>query len=53
MGVALEFAQSFTGYRFLAADDMLANATGVLLGWLLSPPRLPDLPARLARVLRR
>ena len=53
MGIALEFAQSLTGYRVLAADDMVANAAGVLLGWLLSPPRLPDLPAWLAGILRR
>lgn len=53
MGVTLELAQSFTGYRHLAADDMLANTAGVVLGWLLSPPRVPDLPRRLTAIRRR
>jgi VanZ family protein len=53
MGVTLEFAQAFTGYRYLAADDMLANTAGVALGWLLSPPRVPDLPRRLTTIRRR
>ena len=33
MGVALEFAQRATGYRSFEYLDMLANATGVALGW--------------------
>ncbi len=33
MGVALEFAQGWLGYRSLDAYDMLANTAGVLLGW--------------------
>lgn len=36
MGVALEFAQGALGYRTFEGFDMLANATGVLLGWALA-----------------
>jgi VanZ family protein len=39
MGVALEIAQGFTGYRSFEYADMGANATGVALGWLVGPPR--------------
>jgi VanZ family protein len=34
MGVALEFAQGMTDYRTFEVLDMLANATGVALGWI-------------------
>jgi len=34
LGVTLEILQSFTGYRFFEIADMVANATGVLLGWV-------------------
>ena len=42
MGVALEFAQSATGYRSFDLFDMAANALGVLAGWgtALIVPRL-------------
>jgi VanZ family protein len=33
MGVALEFIQGWTGYRDFEVYDMLANATGVAVGW--------------------
>ena len=32
MGIALEFAQQATGYRFLDVFDMAANTVGALLG---------------------
>jgi VanZ family protein len=32
MGIALEFAQQATGYRFLDVFDMAANTLGALLG---------------------
>ena len=41
LGIALEFAQGFTDYRVSEVADMVANATGVLLGWLIAPPRGP------------
>lgn len=53
MGVALEIAQSFTGYRTMDATDALANGVGVVLGWLVSPPRLPRLIVRLDQALWR
>lgn len=49
MGIALEFAQALTGYRFYSYADMAANTTGVILGWLAAPPRLPSAYRALAR----
>ncbi|HEX5363342.1 MAG TPA: VanZ family protein [Gallionella sp.] len=34
MGVAIEILQDMTGYRLFEYGDMLANATGVVLGWV-------------------
>jgi VanZ family protein len=42
LGVALEFVQRMTGYRSFEYADMIADAGGVLLGWLAGPPRLPN-----------
>jgi hypothetical protein len=39
MGVGLEIAQGYTAYRSFEYADMVANGTGVLLGWLAAPPR--------------
>ena len=36
MGIALEYAQRMTGYRTFDVDDMLANAIGVLLGFMVA-----------------
>ncbi len=36
MGVGLEFLQGMTGYRSLEGADMLANSTGVVIGWALA-----------------
>ncbi len=33
MGIALEFLQGMTDYRTFDLLDMLANATGVFIGW--------------------
>ena len=44
MGVGLEFVQGWTGYRSFELYDMLANGTGVGLGWataLILPRVLP------------
>jgi VanZ family protein len=48
LGVALEFVQGWTGYRDFSYADMVADSFGILLGWLLSPPRVPDLLRRLS-----
>ena len=45
MGVALEFVQGWTGYRTFEYADMGADLAGILLGWTLAPPRLPNLLA--------
>lgn len=42
LGIALEFAQRWTGYRTFDVADMTANAAGVAAGWLSAPPRLPN-----------
>jgi len=42
-GVAVECLQGLVGYRQFAVADMLANGLGVALGWLVAPPRTPDL----------
>ena len=36
MGVAIEFAQGLTPYRFFEWADALANATGVCVGWVVA-----------------
>jgi VanZ family protein len=36
MGIILELAQGALGYRSSEVLDMLANTTGVLLGWALA-----------------
>src|SRR5690349_16906989 len=39
LGVGLEFAQLLTDTRMFEVADMLADGTGVLIGWALAPPR--------------
>ena len=53
MGVALEVIQGATGYRTTDLADALANTLGVCAGWLLAPPRLPNLLALTERYLDR
>ena len=53
LGVALEFAQAYTGYRNFEYADMAANAAGVMVGWILSPPRTPALLSRFERYISR
>lgn len=36
LGVLLEFAQRYSGYRTFSYDDMLANVGGVGAAWLLA-----------------
>ena len=51
LGVALEFAQGLTDYRVFEVADMVANAVGVLLGWVSAPPRGPDVLGFVERML--
>jgi len=53
MGVLMEFIQGTTGYRMFDPADAIANAVGVCLGWLMAPPRLPNLLAVAEHVLDR
>ncbi len=39
MGVGIEILQGMSGYRHFEYADMLANSTGVLLGWGLAQTR--------------
>ena len=39
LGISLEYVQRWTGYRTFDVADMVADAIGVTVGWLLSPPR--------------
>jgi hypothetical protein len=47
MGIALEFVQGWTGYRTFEIADMVSNASGVLAGWAVAPPRLPNFLRRI------
>jgi len=42
LGVVLEFIQLWTGYRSFEVTDMAAGAFGVVAGWIIAPPRLPN-----------
>lgn len=41
MGIGVEFVQGLTDYRSFEVADMIADAVGVSLGWLIAPPRSP------------
>ena len=47
LGIALEFIQRWTGFRTFEIADMVANASGVFLGWTLAPPRIANFLQRL------
>jgi VanZ family protein len=53
LGIAIEYMQLATGYRDFSDADRVADAIGVALGWILAPPRLPNLLALTTRVLSR
>lgn len=53
LGVALEFVQGWTGYRYFDVLDMLANSVGVLLGWLAARTPLGCAFAGIERLLVR
>jgi len=42
IGIALECLQGLIGHREFSAADLAANGLGVAVGWLVSPPRGPD-----------
>ena len=53
MGVAIEFAQRATGYRTFEYLDMLADATGIALGWAIAHLTGGETLRRAERVLLR
>ncbi len=53
LGVAVEFIQGWSGYRFFDVADMVANSLGVLLGWWLSSRWLSGSLLHVDRVLSR
>jgi VanZ family protein len=52
MGIALEVVQGLVAYRSFEIADMGAGAAGVVLGWILAPPRMPNYLAFAERVWR-
>ena len=53
LGIALELAQLYVPGRSFELTDMAANATGVFLGWVVAPPRTPNIAGVLAAVFAR
>lgn len=51
MGIGLEFLQGYTGYRTFEWADMVASVAGVAIGWLIGPPRTPNILLRVEKVL--
>jgi VanZ family protein len=47
LGIGLEYVQAFTHYRTFDYGDMVADALGVALGWIASPPRVANVLARI------
>ena len=47
LGVALEFAQGAMGVRFMEVTDMVANALGVVIGWVLTRTPVGEVLSRL------
>ncbi len=45
MGIAIEFAQALTPYRFFEWADAAANTAGVFIGWIVSALMLRVAPA--------
>jgi len=39
LGIGLEFLQAFTDTRQFEIADMIADAAGIALGWIVAPPR--------------
>jgi hypothetical protein len=49
--VAIAFVQRETSYRSFEYADMGTDCAGIVLGWMLAPPRLPNLLALSERCL--
>jgi VanZ family protein len=53
LGISLEFVQRWTGYRTFEVADMAASATGVAVGWVIAPPRIPNYLHGVERLFQR
>ena len=53
LGVVLEFAQRWVGYRSFEYSDMAANTAGVICAWVLAPPRLPNYLHTVENIIRK
>ena len=53
LGIALELAQLYVPGRTFELTDMVANASGVFLGWVVAPPRTRNIAGALAAVFAR
>jgi VanZ family protein len=51
LGIGIEFVQGWLGTRMFSPADMIADAAGIVLGWLAAPPRGPNLLANFGRML--
>lgn len=49
LGIGLEIAQYYTGYRTFERADMMADVLGIAVGWLAGPPRTPNVLLRIER----
>jgi VanZ family protein len=47
LGIGLEYVQALTQYRTFEYADMVADAIGVAIGWIASPPRVMNVLARI------
>ena len=50
--IVLEFAQRWTGFRSFEVSDMAAGIFGVLIAYILAPPRTPNYLVFAERILR-
>ncbi len=50
LGIAIEYVQGWTGWRSFDYFDMLADASGIALGWAAATPRTPNLLALVTRI---
>jgi VanZ family protein len=51
LGVVIEVLQYYTGYRSMEAADAAADALGIAIGWLASPPRTLNVLEKIEKVV--
>ena len=53
LGISLEFLQGLGADRQFEVVDMIANAAGVVIGWVSGPPRTPNVLFRVESAILR